>query len=77
MDEIGTYQEHEFPTFRNPTVDALEIGRKKHHIPVLFEVYVTEGRMLLREIKAKNGQGISFTAWIVRQRSTGITALIR
>jgi hypothetical protein len=44
MDEIGTYQERAFPAFRNPTLDTLDIGLKKHHIPVLFEVDVTEAR---------------------------------
>lgn len=66
MDDIGTYQEHEFPTFRNPTVDTLELGRKKHHVPVLFEIDVTEGRKRLREIKAEGGQGVSFTAWVLK-----------
>ena len=42
MDYIGTYQEHKFSTFRNPTVDTLELGRKKHHVPVLFEIDVCD-----------------------------------
>ena len=66
MDDIGTYQEHEFSSFRNPTVDTLELGRKKHHVPVLFEIDVTEGSKRLREIKAEGGQGISFTAWVLK-----------
>jgi len=66
MDDIGTYREHEFSTFRNPTVDTLELGRKKHHVPLLFEIDVTEGSRRLREFKSEGGQGISFTAWAMK-----------
>lgn len=66
MDDIGTYQERVFPKFRNPTIDTLELGRKKHHIPLLFEIDVTEGRSYLRGIKTASGQGISFTAWALK-----------
>ncbi|MCL4262083.1 MAG: 2-oxo acid dehydrogenase subunit E2 [Anaerolineae bacterium] len=65
MDDIGTYQERKFPAFRNPTIDVLEHGRKKHHIPLLLEIDVTAGRSYLRQIKAETGQAISFTAWII------------
>ena len=65
MNNIGTYQKLSFPKFRNPTVDTLEIGRKKHHIPVLLEPDVTEARKLLRELKAKTGEGLSFTGWVM------------
>ena len=66
MDDSGTYREVEFPSYRNPTVDTLEIGRKKHHVPVLFEIDVTEGRRFVREVKDVTGQGISFTAWVMK-----------
>ena len=66
MDDIGTYQERPFSTFRNPTIDILEHGLKKHHVPCLFEIDVTEGRKYLRELKAESGEGISFTAWVMK-----------
>lgn len=66
MDDTGTYRELKFPAFRNPTVDTLDIGRRKHHVPVLFEVDVTEGRNILRNFKAATGQGVSFTAWVMK-----------
>ncbi len=65
MDDIGTYQERKFPAFRNPTIDVLEHGRKKHHIPLLLEIDVTEGRSYLRQIKAATRQSLSFTAWVM------------
>lgn len=65
MDDIGTYQERKFPAFRNPTIDVLEHGRKKHHIPLLLEIDVTEARGYLRQIKAESGQSLSFTAWVM------------
>ncbi len=65
MDDIGTYQERKFPAFRNPTIDVLEHGRKKHHIPLLLEIDVTEARDYLRQIKAESGQSISFTVWVM------------
>lgn len=65
MDDIGTYQERKFPAFRNPTIDVLEHGRKKHHIPLLLEIDVTEARAYLRQIKAESGQSLSFTAWVM------------
>lgn len=65
MDDIGTYQERKFPAFRNPTIDVLEHGRKKHHIPLLLEIDVTEGRSYLRQIKVATGQSLSFTTWVM------------
>jgi hypothetical protein len=61
MDNIGTYEECKFPAFRNPTIDTLDLGFKKHHIPALLEVDVTEAREYLRELKARTGEGLSFT----------------
>jgi len=66
MNDIGTYEELEFPIFRVPTIDTLDQGLKKHHVPFLFEVDVTEGRKYLHEFKAKTGEGISFTGWIMK-----------
>lgn len=66
MDDIGTYQERQFPASRNPTIDVLEHGRKKHHIPLLLEIDVTNGRNTLRQIKTERGEGISFTAWVMK-----------
>jgi pyruvate/2-oxoglutarate dehydrogenase complex dihydrolipoamide acyltransferase (E2) component len=66
MDDIGTYKERQFPEFRNPTVDTLELGNKKHHIPFLLEVDVTKARESIREFKARTGEGLSFTGWVMK-----------
>ena len=65
MDEIGPYEERRFSELRNPTLDTLDWGRKKHHIPLLLEVDVTRAREAMREFKAGTGQGFSFTGWVV------------
>jgi pyruvate/2-oxoglutarate dehydrogenase complex dihydrolipoamide acyltransferase (E2) component len=44
----------------------LNWGSKRHHIPFLLEVDVTEARELIRSQKAKTGEAISFTGWIVK-----------
>jgi pyruvate/2-oxoglutarate dehydrogenase complex dihydrolipoamide acyltransferase (E2) component len=66
MDNIGTYEEREFPEFRNPTLDTLDLGIKKHHIPFLLEVDVTEAREYMREFKARTGDKLSFTGWVMK-----------
>ena len=64
-DPIGAYEERAFPAHRIPTIDTLEVGKKKHHIPLLLEVDVTEAREQLRAVKAKTGERISFTGWVL------------
>jgi len=66
MDNIGTYEERKFPEFRNPTLDTLDLGKKKRHIPFMFEVDVTEAREYIREFKARTGEGLSFTGWVMK-----------
>ena len=66
MDDIGTYSEREFPRFRNPTIDTLELGIKKHHIPFLLEVDITKAREYMREFKSRTGEGLSFTGWVMK-----------
>jgi pyruvate/2-oxoglutarate dehydrogenase complex dihydrolipoamide acyltransferase (E2) component len=63
---IGNFEERKFPDFRNTTIDTLSWGRKRHHIPILLEIDVTDGRDAIRAQKVKTGQGISFTGWIVK-----------
>jgi pyruvate/2-oxoglutarate dehydrogenase complex dihydrolipoamide acyltransferase (E2) component len=66
MDDIGTYQEREFPEFRIPTLDTLELGIRKHHTPFLLEVDVTKAREHMRELKSRTGEGLSFTGWVMK-----------
>ncbi|MCU0547317.1 MAG: 2-oxo acid dehydrogenase subunit E2 [Oscillatoriaceae cyanobacterium Prado104] len=66
LDLIGSFEERNFPDFRNPTIDTLIWGSKRHHVPILLEIDVTAAREAIRDRKAKTGQSISFTGWIVQ-----------
>lgn len=63
---IGNYEQRRFPECREPTIDTLIWGSKRHHVPILIEVDVTTARALLRAAKLQTGQKISFTSWIVK-----------
>lgn len=65
-DLIGRFEESDFSRFRNPTIDTMVWGRRRHHVPILLEIDVTSAREAIRAQKAKTGQGISFTGWIVK-----------
>ncbi|MEA5507900.1 2-oxo acid dehydrogenase subunit E2 [Halotia wernerae UHCC 0503] len=66
MDDIGTYEERRFPEFRTPTLDTLDFGQAKHHIPLLLEVDITKAREYIREFKARTGEGLSFTGYVIK-----------
>jgi pyruvate/2-oxoglutarate dehydrogenase complex dihydrolipoamide acyltransferase (E2) component len=53
-----------FPRVRRAALD-LAPSQRKHLIHALLEVDVTSGRGLLAEHKAKTGEGLSFTAFII------------
>lgn len=65
MNDIGHYEERTFPAFRTPTLDILDLGMRKHHIPVLLEVDVTEARKQIQSGKTQTGKGLSITGWVV------------
>jgi pyruvate/2-oxoglutarate dehydrogenase complex dihydrolipoamide acyltransferase (E2) component len=64
-DLIGSYEEREFPAFRNPTIDTLMWGSQRHHIPLLLEADVTAAREAIHHQK-QQGQHLSFTGWLVK-----------
>lgn len=66
VDLIGSFETRDFPSFRNPTLDTLNWGRRRHHVPILVEIDVTDARSTIHALKVKTGQGISFTGWIVK-----------
>jgi pyruvate/2-oxoglutarate dehydrogenase complex dihydrolipoamide acyltransferase (E2) component len=66
VDRIGTFEKRNFPRFRNPTIDTMIWGRKRHHIPILVEIDVTTAREAIRDRKAKTGEGLSFTGWMIK-----------
>ncbi len=65
-DQIGNFEQREFPSFRNPTIDTLIWGRKRHHIPILLEIDVTKARIAIRDRSVQTGVRISFTGWVVK-----------
>ncbi len=66
VDLVGRFERRRFPSFRNPTIDTMIWGRRRHHIPILLEVDVTEARATIHALKAEAGQKISFTGWIIK-----------
>ena len=59
------YQLIPFPKIRRAYMDILREGQRKHMIHALLEVDVTRARRYLHEYKAKTGEALSFTAFIV------------
>jgi pyruvate/2-oxoglutarate dehydrogenase complex dihydrolipoamide acyltransferase (E2) component len=59
------YQVVPFPKIRRLMVDGGRMARQKHLVHGLAEVDVTEARQLIRDHKAKTGETLSFTAFIM------------
>src|SRR5215216_2601476 len=54
-----------FPWERQMIIEGGRIASKRHTVFGLIEVDVTEARRILREYKARTGESLSFTAFIV------------
>lgn len=54
-----------FPKIRRAYIDVLREGQRKHMIHALLEVDVTKARQYVREHKARTGESLSFTAFII------------
>ncbi len=54
-----------YPRSRRLVVDAARAGSRKHMIHGLVEFDVTEARAILREHKARTGESLPFTAFVV------------
>ena len=65
MDNVGKYEVITHPKSRISTQDVCALGQKRHLIQAQIEIDVTEARKLIRE-HAKNGEEISFTAWLIK-----------
>lgn len=59
------YEVRPFPRNRQLVLDAGWIAHRKHMIHGLVEVDVTEPRRIIREQKARTGEGLSFTAFVL------------
>lgn len=47
-------------------MDTVHIGKKRHHIPVLLEVDVTDARAAITKRTKEAGETVSFTGWVVK-----------
>ena len=54
-----------FPRSRIATLDIMDIGKQKHHIPALIEVDVTLAKEIIRR-QREQGISVSFTAWLMK-----------
>jgi pyruvate/2-oxoglutarate dehydrogenase complex dihydrolipoamide acyltransferase (E2) component len=61
----GNYQTIPFPKLRRLMVDGGRLARNKHLIHGLVEVDVTHVRKSIRDHKAKTGETLSFTAFVM------------
>jgi len=59
------YQTVPFPKIRRLMVDGGRLGRQKHLVHGLVEMDVTDARRLIRDHKARTGESLSFTAFIM------------
>jgi pyruvate/2-oxoglutarate dehydrogenase complex dihydrolipoamide acyltransferase (E2) component len=59
------FQAVPFPRERENIVDALAAGSHRHIVHALVEFDVTKARQLIREHKARTGERLSFTAFVV------------
>ncbi len=66
MDRLGPYKIQPFSKNRVLVVDIVKLGRSKHHVPILFEVDVTEARERIRRCKRQTNARLSFTGWVVK-----------
>lgn len=60
------------PKIRRFALDAGYLGRRRHIVHGLIEVDVTEARDYIREHKAKTGETLSFTAFLIHCLSKAI-----
>ncbi len=59
------YQTRPFPVEREVVIDSGRLASRRHIIYALLELDVTRARQFMREHKAKTGEALSFTAFIV------------
>jgi pyruvate/2-oxoglutarate dehydrogenase complex dihydrolipoamide acyltransferase (E2) component len=60
------YQTIPFPKERQIVIDSVRLGKRKHTVYGLVEVDVTKARRAIREHKARTGETLSFTAFIIQ-----------
>ena len=66
MQKSVDYTIQPFPASRQFTMDVGKIGLHKHHIKALIEIDVTDSRRKIKNKRAKFGDKISFTSWVLK-----------
>ena len=66
MDRIGHYTIKPYSKYRRNIEIVTQAGWKKRSTHAILEIDVTEARNLIKKIKEKTGEKISFTGWIVK-----------
>ena len=64
-EQRGTYQVVPFPKIRRLMADGGRLGREKHLVHGLVEMDVTDARRAIHEQRARTGEGLSFTAFVI------------
>jgi hypothetical protein len=72
MNQSSTFTQLPFPAARQIVIDSGRLGSRRHLIHGLLELDVTPVRQRLREHKQRTGEGLSFTAFIVRSLAAAI-----
>jgi pyruvate/2-oxoglutarate dehydrogenase complex dihydrolipoamide acyltransferase (E2) component len=65
MPAPDSYEIHPFPIERRVIADTVRIARQKNTMYGLFEVNVTHARQSIRAYRARTGEGLSFTAFVI------------
>ena len=65
MNKSNGYEISKYPESRKIVLDMLEQGSKKHHVKAIITLDVSETRRIFQNFKEKNGNGLSFTGWII------------
>jgi pyruvate/2-oxoglutarate dehydrogenase complex dihydrolipoamide acyltransferase (E2) component len=60
-----TFEVKPFPLARRVIIDSGRIGKRKHWMIALIEADVTQARQIIHAYKAKTGEDLSFTAFIM------------
>lgn len=61
----ASYKTYPFPLQRRIIADTVRMARRKNLMYGLFEVNVTHARQLIHEHRARTGEGLSFTAFVI------------
>ena len=66
MQPAAPFELQTFSRSRELVIDVVRLGSTKHHVPILFEVDITEAREAIRRYRRRTGSPLSFTGWLVR-----------